>query len=124
MNDYRPLIFRNPRLIPAMLFSAGLGVAGYYGMAWHQMPTLSDAEIEQSTELNLALDLAQMSADQRPQGQALEALKLRVRAEVESDVGRDRQTLQERFAAGLVAMVFGLGQLVFVFLNERARKTR
>ena len=124
MNDHRPLLFRNRRLIPAMLFSAGIGVAGYYGMSWYQAPKLSPTEIEQSTELNLALDLAQMSADQRPQGKDLEDLKARVRAEVQSDVDRDRKTLQERFAAGLVAMVFAFGQLVFVSMSERARKAK
>ncbi len=124
MKPYRPLLFRNPRLIPAMLFSAGLCVAGYYGTQWYQAPRLSPAEIEQSTELNLALDLAQMPAEQRPQGKALEELKTRVRDEVELDVDQDRKTLQERFAAGLVAMVFGFGQMVFVFLSERVRRTK
>jgi hypothetical protein len=118
----RPLLFRNPRLLPAMLFSAGLGVAVYYGYAWYQTPKFSETEVEQSTELNLALDLAQMSAEQRPQGQALEALRARVRAEVEIDVNRERESIQERFAAGLVAMVFGLGQLIFVWFMDRARR--
>ena len=105
-----------------MLFSAGLGVAGYYGLQWRDLPRLSERELEQSAELNLALDLAQMSAEQRPQGEQLQDLKARVRAEVQADIDRERETIHERFAAGLVAMVFGLGQLVFVYLNERAKK--
>lgn len=120
----RPLLFRNARLFPAMLFCGGLGFAVHYGMQWRELPRYSEREIEQSTELNLALDLGQISAEQRPQGAALEAMKARVRAEVEIDLDQERKSAQERFAAGLVAMVFGLGQLVFVFFSERARRTR
>ncbi len=124
MPTYRPLFFRNPRLIPAMLFSAGLGVAGYYGMQWRDLPRLTEQELEQSTELNLALDLARMTPEQRPQGQQLEEMKARERAEVLTDLDGERDTIHQRFAAGLVAMVFGFGQLVFVYLNERARRTK
>jgi len=123
MPAYRPLFFRNPRLIPAMLFSTGLCVAGYYGMQWRDLPHLSEQELEQSAELNLALDLARLSPEQRPHGQALEDMKARERSEVLADLDRERDTVHERFAAGLVAMVFGLGQLVFVYLNERAKRT-
>lgn len=124
MKPYRPLFFRNPRLIPAMLFSAGLGVAGYYGLQWRDLPHLSEQELEQSAELNLALDLARMAPEQRPQGQQLQEMKTRERSDVQADLDREREVVHERFAAGLVAMVFGIGQLVFVYLNERAKSAR
>jgi hypothetical protein len=118
---YRPLLLRNPRMIPAIMFSAGLAVAGYYGLAWYQMPQFSEQEIEQSTELNLALDLAQRSAQERPQGLQLEALKARVRADVENDIHSELKVAQVRFSLGLIAMVFGLSQLVSLHLSERAK---
>ncbi len=119
---YAPFLFRNPRALPALMLVGGLGLAGYYGLAWYEAPKYSDREIEQSVELNLALDLGRMGPQLRPTGEKLERLRAIVRAEVKADLERDVRKAQLRFALGLIAMVFGLGQLVFVALSGRLRE--
>src|ERR1043166_3344465 len=116
-----PTLFRNPRALPALMLLGGLGLAVYYGYAWYRTPTFNAAEIEQSTEISLAIDLARMGPQLRPQGDELEKLRAMVRAEVEADLQRDARTAQERFAAGLIAMVFGTSGLVVLTLSGRTR---
>jgi hypothetical protein len=112
---------RNPRVVPVVIFLAGLGIAGYYGLAWYQLPRWSDQEIEQSVELNLAMDIARMGPQLKPNGEKLDRLRALVRQEVREDIQRELKTVQLRFSAGLVATVIGLGQLVFVVLARRLR---
>jgi hypothetical protein len=119
----RSLLFRNPRAFPTLLLVGGLGLAGYYGYAWYRAPTFSQAEIEASTELNLALDLARMGPQLRPEGEKLQKLRAIVRAEVQGDLEREVRSAQQGFAVGLIAMVFGLGNLVFVALSARLSRS-
>lgn len=112
---------RNPRALPVLMFLGGLGIAGYYALQWYQLPKFSEKEIEQSVELNLALDVARMGPQLKPEGDKLDRLRALVRAEVEGDLNRELKTAQLRFAIGLVAMVFGIGQMVFVAGMERGR---
>jgi hypothetical protein len=119
----RSLLFRNPRALPTLLIVGGLGLVGYYGLAWYQAPAYTKADIEASTELNLALDLARMGPQLRPQGEKLEKLRAIVRAEVQGDLEREVRSAQQGFAIGLIAMVFGLGNLVFVALSARLSRS-
>ena len=118
-----PSFARNPRSLPVLIFLAGLGIAGYYGFAWYQLPKWSDQEIEQSVELNLAMDLARMGAQLKPNAEKLDHLRALVRQEVRGEVQRELKTVQLRFSAGLVAMVVGLGPLMFVALTQGLRKS-
>lgn len=119
-----PTLARNPRSLPALIFLAGLGIAGYYGIAWYQLPKWSDQEIEQSVELNLAMDVARMGPQLKPAGEKLDHLRALVRTEVRGEVQRELKTAQLRFSVGLVAMVLGLGQLMFVVLTQGLRKPK
>ena len=121
MNTTPPLR-RNPRSLPVLILLAGLGIAGYYGLVWYQTPKWSPQEINQSVELNLAMDIARMGPQLKPEGEKLDRLRALVRAEVEADANRELKTAQLRFSVGLVAMVFGIGQLVFVVGMERGRR--
>ena len=117
-----PTLRRNPRSLPVLIFLAGLGIAGYYGLVWYQTPKWSPQEIDRSVELNLAVDIARMGPQLKPEGEKLDKLRALVRAEVEGDLNRELHTAQLRFSVGLVAMVFGIGQLVFVTGMEKSRK--
>jgi len=119
-----PMLFRNPRALPALMLAGGLGLAAYYGLSWYRAPTFSEAEIEQSTDMNLAIDLSRMGPQLQPEGEKLAKLRAIVRAEVEADLQRERRDAQLRFAVGLVAMVFGASGLVFLTLSERNRPSK
>ena len=63
------MLFRNPRLFAFLLIAIGGGVLGYYGEQYRRLPTYTDADIEQSVEANLALDLARMGPHLQPAGE-------------------------------------------------------
>ena len=104
------MLFRNPRAFAFTLIAAGLGLLAYYGEQWYRLPEWSEAEIEQSVALNLAIDLQRMGPHLRPEGEKLQRLREMVRAEVESEIQRERENLERWLGLGLVLSVLGLGQ--------------
>lgn len=110
---------RKPRFIPAMGLLIGLGIAGYYGLAWYELPRWNEQEINQSVELNLAMDVARMGPHLKPQGEKLERLRAQMRTEVEGDIRRELKTIQLRLSIGLMAIVIGLAQLITAALIRR-----
>ncbi|HUS25251.1 MAG TPA: hypothetical protein VM369_09895 [Candidatus Binatia bacterium] len=113
------MLFRNPRVFAFVLLATGLGLAGWYGEEWLRLPEWSEAEIAQSTELNLQLDLQRMGAQLAPTGERLDELRRIVRAEVEAEVRHDRETVARWLGLGLLLAVLGLGQLVLSFAFPR-----
>lgn len=111
--------FRDPRMISALLFAAGLGMAMWYGVAWYEIPAWSQAEIEQSVELNLAMDLSRRGALRQPDVEALARLRAQVRAEVEAEIDRERRAVQAPFAIGLLLSVATFGHLLAGALAAR-----
>lgn len=107
------MLFRNPRALAFTLIAGGLGLIAYYGEQWYRLPVWSDAEIEQSVDLNLAIELQRMGPHLRPQGDKLERLRQIVRAEVEGDIRREREEIERWLGAGLLFTVLGLGQAAF-----------
>lgn len=105
--------FRNPRAMAFVLIAFGLGVAAFYGERWYRLPAWTEAEIEQSVELNLALDLQRLGPHLQPSRERLEQLRSMVRAEVEGEIRREREEVQRWVGLGLVLIVLGAGQLVF-----------
>ena len=106
-------MLRNPRLFAFLLLSVGGALAIWYGEQWWRLPPWNEAEIEQSVELNLALDLRRRGPHLQPDAARLDALRASIRAEVEAEVRREREELERWMAVGLVLMVLGAGQLVF-----------
>lgn len=108
MQAYRPRFAS----LPALMLALGLGLVSYYGIEWYELPEYSEAEIEASTELNLQLDLQRRGPHLQPDAARLEALRKTVRAEVETEIRKERETVQLRFGVGLIALVVGLGHLL------------
>jgi hypothetical protein len=106
------MLFRNPRLFAFTLLAAGLGLCGYYGEQWYRLPQWNEAEIAQSTELNLQFDLQRMGPQLQPTGEKLEALRKIVRAEVEAEIRHDREQVERWLGLGLLLLVLGAGQAV------------
>ena len=107
------MLFRNPRAFAFVLIAIGTGLLAWYGPQWQRLPEWSDAEIEQSVELNLQLDLQRMGPHLTPSDEKLERLRDVIRAEVLGEIRREREELERWLGLGLLLGVLGLGQLVF-----------
>jgi hypothetical protein len=115
------MLFRNPRAFAFLLIAIGIGLLGYYGEQLWRLPTWSEAEIAQSVELNLALDLRHRGPHLQPTPEKLAELRATVRAEVEADIRRERETLERWLGLGAILCMLGTGHFVKQLLAERAR---
>jgi hypothetical protein len=114
------MLLRNPRAFAFVLAAIGIGVTGWYGEQRLRLPQWSEAEIEQSVELNLQLELQRRGPHLQPQGERLDALRRALRAEVESEIRRERDVLDRWVGAGLLLVVFGIAQWIGDALRRRA----
>lgn len=96
--------------IPAFMVALGLGLIGYYGIEWYQLPKYSEADLAMSTELNLQIDLQRRGPHLQPDAEELQRLRSQVRAEVEGEIRTERKKIQTRFTIGLISLIFGIGQ--------------
>ncbi len=105
--------------LPSLLLALGVGLCGYYGYAWYQLPVYNETDIAASTELNLQIDLQRRGPNLQPDAEGLDRMREQVRAEVEAEIGRERETIERRFGIGLIALVVGLGHTVFGRMTRR-----
>ena len=115
------MLFRNPRFFAFLLVAIGLGLLGYYGEQRWRLPKWSDAEIAQSVELNLALDLQHRGPHLQPSGEKLEELRATIRAEVEAEIRRERETPERWMGVGAILCMLGAGHWLKQVLAERGR---
>lgn len=101
------MLSRNPKIFSALAISVGIGLCGYYGLQWYELPRWSEAELAQSVELNLTLDLKRMGPLLQPRAERLEALRQIVRSEVETEIHSELRGIQRGLVAGFVAFVLG-----------------
>ena len=113
------MLLRNPLFFAFLLVAAGLGLLGYYGEQRYRLPEWSEAEIEQSVDLNLALELQRRGPHLQPTGERLEALRHTLRAEVEAEIRQDRRELERWIGLGALLVVFGLGQWIVMTVSKR-----
>lgn len=102
-----------------LLFVAGLALASYYGWAWMELPAYTEADIEESVQLNLAIELAQRGPHLQPTPERMERLSARIREEIEGRIAQERETVQRRFGIGLLLVVVGLSRLMADALSGR-----
>lgn len=105
----------NPGLPPAgavgaLIAAIGLGIALWFGWDWYQLPRWSEAEITQSVELNLAMDLARMPAESVPYDEQAR-MRTILRSEIEAAVDAESELLRGYTLAGLLMAGFGLIQM-------------
>lgn len=113
------MIARRLRTFAYILVISGVAVLTWHGEQWYRLPVWTEAEIEQSVELNLALDLQRLGPNLRPEGEKLQRLRDMVRAEVVGEIRREREQVEKWLGAGLVLLIFGVGQ----WLLSRASDT-
>lgn len=102
------MLLRNPRFLAFLLIAAGAGLLAHFGAQWSQLPVWSEAEIAQSVELNLALELQHRGPHLRPAGERLDALRATLRAEVEAEIRREREDLERWMGLGAILSVLGI----------------
>ncbi|MGH8482625.1 MAG: hypothetical protein ACRES8_09195 [Nevskiaceae bacterium] len=115
------MLLRNPRAFAGVLVAIGIGLAAYYGEQRWRLPQWSPAEIEQSVELNLALELQRRGPHLQPAGERLEQLRRTLRAEIEAEIRRERAEPERWIGVGLLLMVLGAGQWFADAMRRRAR---
>ncbi len=113
------MLFRDPRVLAFVLVATGIGLLGWYGQQWYELPQWSPAEIEQSVELNLALELKQRGPLLQPTAERLEQLRSMIRAEVEGRIRRERRDLERWMAAGLTLILLGTGAWLKIRLSTQ-----
>lgn len=113
------MLFRNPRAMAFTLIAFGIGLCAYYGEQWYRLPQWSEADIEQSVELNFQLDLQRLGPHLRPSEEKRAELRRMIRLEVEAEIRRERETLERWMGLGAVLCVLGAGQLVFALGMRR-----
>ena len=95
------------------ILSIGLGICLYYGMEWYELPTYTEAEVNQSTELNLQFDLQRLGPLSQPKNKdELELMRAKVRYEITSSIKEQSDKVHLRFSVGLIALIIGFGQLL------------
>ena len=104
-----------------MIIALGIAFCGYFGKQWYEMPPLSETDIEASTELNMAIEMAQGQHHKTLSEGKIERLREQIRQEVVGDYEAERKKLNLRFTIGLFCLIMGIGQCVFVFLAERSK---
>lgn len=102
------MLLRNPRFLAFVLIAAGVGLLSWFGEQRWRLPAWSEAEIAQSVELNLALELQHRGPHLRPEGERLEELRRTLRAEVEAELGRERRDLERWMGAGAILCMLGV----------------
>lgn len=108
---------RSRSAFPFMLLAVGIGLTGYYGLQWVQLPQYSDADIDASAELNLQLDLQRQSA--APDANKLASMRAQTRADVVADIQHERSQVETGLGAGLIALVAACGNLMLMGLLRR-----
>ncbi|MGH8456315.1 MAG: hypothetical protein ACRETW_04030 [Stenotrophobium sp.] len=113
---------RRVPMIPFLVFSIGLGICLYVGQQYYELPKYNDADIDASAELNVQLELRQRAPGlPAPTAEEANAMRAKDRAEIAGLIQADRTKLQQRFGVGLIALVFGLSQLVTNWMWRRMK---
>lgn len=104
---------QKPRLatLPALMFAVGLGMLMFYGHAWWRLPAYSAEDIEQSVELNMAIDLQRRGTSGRLNHEQVERLRTQLRDEVVAAIAADEREALRYIGIGLLLAVMGLGQM-------------
>lgn len=100
--------------LPAMMFAVGLGMAMYNGYAWWQLPQYSAEEIEQSVDLNLALDFQRRGTAPPTDEATVQQLRDGVRQELVATIDRERTEVKGYAGTGLILAAIGFAQMILM----------
>ncbi|WP_029918563.1 hypothetical protein [Nevskia soli] len=101
-----------------LLAAGGMGLCGYAGLQWYELPHYSEDDIKASTELNLQVDLARQGDKTPPPADQLEKLRQGERAEIETDIRSQHERVMSWLAGGLALLVMAGGQGLAIYLGK------
>lgn len=104
------MLARRIQAFAYILILSGVGLLSWFGEEWYRLPQWSEVEIEQSVELNLAIDLQRLGPNMQPQGEKLARLRQIVRAEVKAEIRHEREQVERWLGLGGICIVFGISQ--------------
>lgn len=106
---------------PAALFLAGLGLTMHYGYVLWKLPVYDETAVDQSVELNLAMDLRRLPPGRLTVAE-LDRRRAALREEIRSEIRRERREAMQATVGGLGALALALGQFVWLRRQARGRK--
>ncbi len=121
------MLFRNPRVLPALMLCIGLGLAGIRGWQLRELVMPQGAELDQAVELNYVIDLARSRSSAMdpiptlPPDQAAEH-KARIRAELLALAETERSRLRTEFYQGLLLIAGGGLFYMLVLYMQRGQR--
>lgn len=101
-----------------LLAAGGIGLCGYAGLQWYELPQYSEDDLKASTELNLQMDLARQGERTQLPADRMETLRQQERAEIEGEVSANRDRVLTWLAVGLALLAMAAGQFLFVRLQR------
>lgn len=85
----------------------GISLSAYYGHALMTWDDLSEAEIEQSVEINLAMDLNRRGPHLQPDEETRARMRKQIRAEIVGERAVAKEKIERRLGVGLLLSVAG-----------------
>jgi hypothetical protein len=104
-----------------LLAAGGLGLCGYAGLQWYELPHYSEDELKASTELNLQIDLARQGTQSVLPPEQLENLRNAERTEIAEELHSNREQVTTWLACGLALLAIATGQAAFSRLSNTAK---
>ena len=96
-----------------LLAAGGIGLCGYGGLQWHELPHYSEDDLKASTELNLQLDLVRRGEHTPSVVEELENLRAQERVEIEESIRTDRERILYMLAAGAALLALSASQFLY-----------
>lgn len=106
-----------------LLAAGGLGLCGYAGLQWYELPHYSEDDLKASTELNLQVDLARQGQRTLPLPDQLEKLRRQDRAEIEAEIRSQKERVMSWLAGGLALLALAIGQWISVRMLKPVKET-
>lgn len=107
------MIARNPRALAFFLLASGTALLGWYGEQWYNLPKWTETELEQSVELNFAIEQQRRGPSLPLEGEKADRMREVLRGEIQAEIRKDRADVERWIGLGAVLVVLGLGQFVF-----------
>ena len=99
-----------------LLLAGCIGLCGYGGLQWHQLPHYSEDDLRASTELNLQIDLARQGKQGNLPSEQMESLRREVRSEIDGEIQLERRHALNWLVAGLALLAVAGGNVALLRL--------
>jgi len=99
-----------------LLAAGGIGLCGYAGLQWYELPHYSEDDLKTSTELNLQIDLARKEDQSKLTSDQVEEMRRTIRTEVNGEVNSRSREILMWLAIGFSLLTMAISQTVFIKL--------